>query len=171
VGGRKFISSTKTEAGRRTVPLSPMLGAMLAAHIAEFGPRDAEGRVNPAGFVFSHAQGGLIRQNNWRSRVFQPACERLGITRPSADGTRRFPRVHDLRHAAASILLTEGFAAHEVQAILGHSSSQTTLRIYAHGISESVKAKAVALYGSLEEAVSRARGENVIPIQSHSVAG
>jgi integrase len=93
------------------------------------------------------------------------------MTRPSADGTRRFPRVHDLRHAAASILLTEGFAPHEVQAILGHSSSQTTLRIYAHVISESVKAKAVALDGSLEEAVSRARGENVIPIQSHSVAG
>jgi hypothetical protein len=41
-----------------------------------------------------------------------------GNTRPSADGTLRFPRVHDLR-AAASILVSEGFAPHEVQAILG----------------------------------------------------
>lgn len=171
VGGRKFISGTKTEAGRRTVPLSPVLAEMLAGHLAEFGPRTADGDPDPLGFVFSHGQGGQIRQNNWRARVFQPACERLGITRPSIEGKSRLPRVHDLRHSAASMLLSEGFAPHEVQAILGHSSSQTTLRIYAHVIPEAVRAKAAVLDGTVQEAMAKARGGSVIDLASRTAVG
>jgi len=39
---------------------------------------------------------------------------------------------HDLRHSAASILLSVGVLAHVVQELLGHSDVATTLGIYGH---------------------------------------
>ena len=41
-------------------------------------------------------------------------------------------RFHDLRHAAASLLVTEGVPVKVAQAILGHANVSTTLNIYAH---------------------------------------
>ena len=41
-------------------------------------------------------------------------------------------RFHDLRHTFASILLSEGIAASDVQKLMRHSSYQTTVDIYRH---------------------------------------
>ena len=41
-------------------------------------------------------------------------------------------RVHDLRHASASLLLAEGVQVLEVSRMLGHSDIGTTLRVYGH---------------------------------------
>jgi integrase len=41
-------------------------------------------------------------------------------------------RFHDLRHTAASLMLSHGVAALVVSKILGHSSPSITLGIYAH---------------------------------------
>ena len=41
-------------------------------------------------------------------------------------------RVHDLRHSVASNLLNDGFTTVQVAEWLGHSSSTTTLKFYAH---------------------------------------
>jgi len=43
---------------------------------------------------------------------------------------------HDLRHSAATILLSMGVPAKVVQQLLGHRTSSTTLNIYGHVLPE-----------------------------------
>ncbi len=43
-------------------------------------------------------------------------------------------RFHDLRHSAATILLSQGVNPNVVQEILGHSDIHMTLGIYGHVI-------------------------------------
>ena len=44
----------------------------------------------------------------------------------------RDQRFHDLRHAAATLMLRDGLPVHEVSAILGHAQTSTTLNVYSH---------------------------------------
>ena len=39
---------------------------------------------------------------------------------------------HDLRHAAASLFIEQGWQAKKVQAIMGHNSIQMTFDLYGH---------------------------------------
>jgi integrase len=50
-----------------------------------------------------------------------------------ADGTEipRY-RFHDLRHAAASLMIEQSWQPKKVQSILGHSSIQMTYDLYGH---------------------------------------
>ncbi|MBR3584515.1 MAG: tyrosine-type recombinase/integrase [Oscillospiraceae bacterium] len=41
-------------------------------------------------------------------------------------------RFHDLRHTAGSILLNDGLSIKQIQNMLGHEKSSTTLDIYSH---------------------------------------
>ena len=43
-------------------------------------------------------------------------------------------RYHDLRHGAASLLLSQGVPVPAVSNLLGHRDSSITLRVYAHMI-------------------------------------
>ena len=54
-------------------------------------------------------------------------------------------RLHDLRHSSASNLLAQGFSVVQVAEWLGHSSSATTLKFYAHADKSSKMAIAEAL--------------------------
>lgn len=62
------------------------------------------------------ADAAVIRQRHWR------ACKKAGL---------RKLRVHDLRHTFASHFVMNGGSLHDLQALLGHSSSMMTQR-YAH---------------------------------------
>lgn len=42
------------------------------------------------------------------------------------------PRLHDLRHTAASLILASGMNMHEVATALGHANSSITAKVYAH---------------------------------------
>lgn len=44
----------------------------------------------------------------------------------------REQRSHDLRHAAATLMLRDGLSVHEVSEVLGHSQTSTTLNVYSH---------------------------------------
>jgi integrase len=48
-----------------------------------------------------------------------------------AAGLRRV-RLHDLRHTAASLMLTQGVPARVVMQVLGHSQIAITLNTYSH---------------------------------------
>jgi hypothetical protein len=61
--------STKTKRSRAHLVPSFLRDA-LVAHVATFSdPKD------PEAFVFTAPDGGQLRPNNWRKRVFHPACE------------------------------------------------------------------------------------------------
>lgn len=57
------------------------------------------------------------------TRAFQAALDRAGLPRC---------RFHDLRHAAATVLLAEGMTLEDVKNLLGHSSITLTSNTYGH---------------------------------------
>lgn len=79
---------------------------------------------------------------NWRRRVWQPACDRIGLGKLTATGSgraKRFsyvgPRPYDLRHSFASLALAEGQNPLEIADALGHGP-QILFSTYAHVIAE-----------------------------------
>jgi integrase len=130
VAGRKITGATKTGQDR-TVDIPDELAAMLADHLERFGNRFAQDA-----YVFTGPDGGQIRQNGFRRRVFQPAAERAGI--------EPVPTVHDLRHTAASFMARAGFTLLEAAGQLGHSATTMTAR-YSHVFPSERQAKTARL--------------------------
>jgi integrase len=72
--------------------------------------------------VFAAAGGGPLRSSNSRQQVWVPAVKAIGL--PSL-------RVHDLRHAAASLAVGSGANVKAVQQMLGHASAAMALDVHA----------------------------------------
>jgi integrase len=81
-------------------------------------------------FLEQRAGGGVLRNTNFRSRVFDRAKKELGL--PGL-------RVHDLRHTAASLAIASGANVKAVQSMLGHASAAMTLDVYAEDVPSSVE--------------------------------
>jgi integrase len=127
VAGRLALGPPKTAAGSRTVSLPPFLRDALTVHVATYSnPED------PSASVFTMAEGGPIRPNNFRKRVFSPAVKEAGL---DPDLTP-----HDLRDTAATLALAAGASIKEVSNQLGHSNPAVTLNRYT-GVLESMSAR------------------------------
>ncbi len=126
---RVNVSRSVTESGglawstpksweRRSVPFPASLTDELAALMVSKG-RDE--------LVFTNLRGGVLRNSNWRARVFRPAV----VNCQKADGS--FPSItpHDLRHSAASLAVSAGANVKAVQRMLGHAKASMTLDVYA----------------------------------------
>jgi integrase len=72
--------------------------------------------------VFTTAQGTYIALTTLR-RAFNSVLKQAGLPHM---------RFHDLRHSAATILLSRGTHPKVVQEILGHSQIAMTLDVYSH---------------------------------------
>ena len=62
------------------------------------------------------------------------------------------PRVHDLRHTAASLAAKAGFNLHEVKEMLGHSTIKTTSDRYLHLFDDTLQERAGSLGALMSEA-------------------
>lgn len=126
---RVNVSRSVTESGglvwsnpktweRRSVPFPAVLCDELAALMVGKGRDD---------LVFTDQRGGVLRNSNWRARVFRPAVAKC----QAADAT--FPAItpHDLRHTAASLAVSAHANVKAVQRMLGHAKASMTLDIYA----------------------------------------
>lgn len=128
VRGTKTLGVPKTLGSERLVPIPPSLQRLLEGHISAYSnPSDGHA------FVFQTSTGAQIGQNVWRKRVFQPAARRAGID-PA-------PRVHDLRHTAAALMLKHGMTPFEVARVLGHSSVTMVERRYGHLYESALQSK------------------------------
>lgn len=117
VRGHREVRDAKT--GRKRSVTLPELRNKLVAHLSQYGkPLDRDS------LVFTGPDGGPIRQNVFRRRVFQPAAARPGID--------PVPRVHDLRHTAVAFALAANWHPKKVQDMVGHTSIVTTLDTYGH---------------------------------------
>jgi integrase len=119
-GGRNGaeLNDPKTSAGKRTVGLSPGLVDLLAGVI------DVD--ADPESFVF-HAKDHPDRPVsyfNFRTRGFHKALEAAGL-----EG--RGITLHSLRSGTVSLLYASGCTDIEVAAVIGHSDSAVTRRVYA----------------------------------------
>jgi integrase len=74
------------------------------------------------GLVFPNRNGGYFRRPRLYA-IFKKLLQEAGL--PDM-------HFHDLRHNAATILLTMGVPMKAVQEILGHGSIVTTMNIYGH---------------------------------------
>lgn len=74
-----------------------------------------------------------------------------------ADGELQIPRVHDLRHTCASLLVKDGVSLSIIKDWLGHSSITITSDTYSHIYEESKKETAVSIgkiFGDDEEIIA-----------------
>lgn len=129
-----LVWSTPKTHERRSVPFPAALADELAALMV--------GRSREQ-LVFTDLRGGVLRNSNWRARVFDKAVTAVKAAavaqrakEVAAAGTAsspEFPTVtpHDLRHTAASLAVSAGANVKAVQRMLGHAKASMTLDVYA----------------------------------------
>jgi integrase len=118
------LEPPKSSRARRTVSLPAFVVTALRAH------RPSQGREKLArggdwaegDFVFTTTRGTPLDGPNVTHQL-QRALADAGLPRQ---------RFHDLRHAAASLLLAQGADLRTVMEVLGHSSITLTANTYAH---------------------------------------
>ena len=140
--GRQLIEKdTKTHQARR-LAIDPGTASLLHEHriASERRARIVRTQIDDRSFVFSDEPDGSFP---WRpdrvTTAFGRFCEQLGVT-----GVR----FHDLRHFAATRLLSSGVDVRTVSGRLGHAAASTTLGVYAHFM-QSADHAAAAVLGEL----------------------
>lgn len=130
---RGRIKSPKSRAGVRDVPLPDVVATMLQDWIATcFIPN----QDNLLFAACSHAteygsvSNVVSRGNFWHA--WRKLLKRAALP---YDGTEGF-HFHSLRHFAASMMISYGRPVTEVAKLLGHSSFDLTLRVYAHPLDD-----------------------------------
>jgi integrase len=144
------VSEPKTQAGRRKIVLSSFLIGVLTRHrVSQLEMRLKAGTTwEDHDLVFCNERGSFIEPDNLLVR-FKKLLQEIGLPRM---------RFHDLRHSAATILMSMGVPAKVVQEILGHSSISMTLDVYSH-----------VLPSLQEDAMDKMSG--LFDVQEHQDAG
>jgi integrase len=75
------------------------------------------------GLIFPSQRGTTMNARNLTARSFKPILKRTGL--PDI-------RLHDLRHACVTLLLSRGVHPKFVQELLGHATIAITLDTYSH---------------------------------------
>ena len=124
VEGRLQLLEPKTERSRRTLVLPEIVATSLRAHrTRQLMERLVAGsRWCESGYVFTTSIGTPIEAAAV-TRAFHQALERAHLPRS---------RFHDMRHAAATFLLAQGFTLEDAKYMLGHSSIVLTSNTYGH---------------------------------------
>jgi integrase len=124
VDGKLVLLEPKTERSRRTITLPEVVVDTLRGHRTrqKMERLVAGSRWVDSGHVFATTIGTPM-EAAVVTRSFQRALERAGL--PHC-------RFHDLRHAAATFLLAQGFTLEDVKNLLGHSSIGLTSNTYGH---------------------------------------
>lgn len=144
-GGKVTRGDLKTDKSKRKLRLPNYLIEDLEAHRA----KQIESHGTELELMFTNSMGMAIRPDNLQAR-FWAACNQAGIE-PHSDG--KAWSVHELRHTAASQLLSDQVPMQIVSRTLGHSSIGVTLDVYAHLTdrdSELVADSMARRYGSKE---------------------
>ncbi|WP_172119309.1 tyrosine-type recombinase/integrase [Actinomyces faecalis] len=143
--GRSAFGPPKTAAGRRTVTVPATVARALADHL------DAYTAKGPASLVFTTPSGGVVSASH-RSRAMATARATVG---------RTDLRWHDLRHTGATLAAVSGATMAELQARIGHASTQAAA-IYQHALAGRDAQIAVAL-----DAYAAAPS-NVVPLRTRT---
>lgn len=126
-GSKVVVGSLKTEASRRTLPLPEFLSQVLDEHkltqlkekeyLLSLGVAWAEPEP-----IFTTLTGKYLDPDN-TSKLFKTLTKNAGL-----DGWH----LHELRHSAATILLSESVPLEQVSKLLGHASIRITSDVYGH---------------------------------------
>ena len=136
-------SEPKSAQSRRSIKLAAMTISALHVHRA----RQLEQRVaayeawEDHDLVFPTKNGRRMSPTTLRMCHFRPLLRRAGIP---------YIRFHDLRHGAATLLLSMGIHPKVVQELLGHSQISITMDTYSH-VLPTLQGEAVRRLGELLE--------------------
>lgn len=118
-------TETKTDGSQRTIALSESVVRALRGQRA----RQAQDRLavgipwQDSDLVFTNRNGGPIEP------IVLHRDYKALLKKAELPPTLRF---HDLRHSAASLLLSQGVHPRAIMELLGHSSISVTMNTYAH---------------------------------------
>lgn len=118
----------KSKASERTIAIGPALANLLKSH--------RQNTADSRALVFPNAAGKPFEPNNLVKRVLRPAMRSLGLPETGWRGFRR---------AVATALSELREPVKTAQQVLGHSSPETTLGIYAQAVEESERRTMIKL--------------------------
>lgn len=128
VNHKLIRDTTKTEGSERTYQLGPVLTAMMRAHLARIDEeRDKIPGWQDHGYIFPSTVGTPIEPRNLLTQY-------KSFLR-KAELPETF-RIHDLRHACAVFLISQGEHPRVIMGILGHTKIATTMDIYGDMLDE-----------------------------------
>jgi hypothetical protein len=121
------VPGTKTAAAERVATVLPLLRDELATYAAGCRDRGLDA------LVFGTSRGHKQSPTNIRRRVLAPAVELANAALAERDGGELPADLtpHGLRRTCASILVALGWDPARVMRMLGHTSPQMTLGVYA----------------------------------------
>lgn len=155
---------------RRSVPFPAVLAPALSQLMVGKNRDD---------LVFTAEDGGVLRNTNWRPRVFDKAvksCQEAATkarAQEKAKGrepvTPEFPSLspHDLRHTAASLAISAGANVKAVQRMLGHAKASMTLDTYADLFDDDLDLVA----GALDQKIRAASETTAGPLRDGTAQG
>jgi len=138
MGGRLVIAEPKTPRSRRSVTLEVHAVNALRRHrIAQLEARVSAGQEwEERDLVFPNRVGLPFEPRNLLQRSYKPLLRRAGL--PDI-------RFHDLRHTAATLLLSQNVHPKVVADLLGHASVAMTLDLYSHAVEGLSRSAATAM--------------------------
>jgi integrase len=119
---RNAIGAPKSKAGRRDVPMSPMVVNTLKAWKLACP-------VTAQDLVFPSDGGRIVTNGTIHRSCWGPLQRAAGMV--DANGLPLYT-FHALRHAAASLFIEMGWLPKKVQTVMGHSTIQVTYDVYGH---------------------------------------
>lgn len=120
VAGRPpFFADVKSDAGRRTVAIPPVILADLTGHLDRHVAPEADA------LLFTSPTGKALRHGNFRRRNWLPALAAVRLD----------VHLHDLRHTGNVLVAEAGANLRELMERLGHSTTRAAL-IYLHSTSD-----------------------------------
>lgn len=128
------LHEPKTEASNASMVLPAALAEQLK-HLRENSPFSKE-----EDFIFPNSTGGVMRLDNFRHRVLDPAAKRAGLTGVTFQAMRR---------TCATMLCGAETNIKDIQVHLRHSKASTTLGIYVQPVSANLRKAVEALHNIL----------------------
>jgi integrase len=137
------FTAPKTTKSRRSVKLTTRAAEALREHLQrQLAEIEKMGDLyRDDGLIFSTTVGTPINPRNLTGRSFKPLLKRAGLPQRV--------RFHDLRHTAATLLLSRGVHPKLVQDLLGHATIAITLDTYSHVLQGMGDQTAVAMEDAL----------------------
>jgi integrase len=108
----------KSASGFRTIGLPAFVADALARHVSAMSSRPR----SLVGYIFTTPKGTPLDPRNV-SREFDRLLGSSGLPKM---------RIHDLRHASASLMLSRGHTLEDVKRVLGHATITQTSNTYGH---------------------------------------
>ena len=122
----EHLTTPKTKNGYRVIPLPPKIISMLIAERTQQERNKSllkeHYKTYDYDYVIRQADGSIYNPNSI-NRIIKKLTDKAGL--PHC-------RIHDYRHAVASILFEMGTPLQDVCTQLGHGQTSTTERIYIH---------------------------------------